>query len=145
MNWSVFGRVGSVRRPCWRETPVLKHVHPSAKAPASLNVQLKLAFGLKPSHPAPGRKIRFFPKNAIFAIFGIFGCWSFRLQKNIEIVKNVKIFKNKLFTSQRCFQIPIMTFYDHYIQFYVKFKISRTCQFQLKRAKMPQMGKNAIF
>ena len=78
---------------------------------------------------SPCVKSRKFPKIAIFAIFGIFGCWSFRLQKSIKIVKNVKIFQNKLFTSQRCFQIPIMKFYDHYIQFYVNLKISKKLYF----------------
>ena len=29
-------------RPCLRETPTFKHVHPSAYAPALLNVQLSL-------------------------------------------------------------------------------------------------------
>ena len=78
---------------------------------------------------SPYVKSRKFPKIAIFAIFGIFGCWSFRLQKSIKIVKNVKIFQNKLFTSQRCFQIPIMAFYAHYIQFYVNLKISKKLLF----------------
>ena len=41
MNSDIFGRIGS-GRPCLRETPTFKHVHPSAYAPASLNVQLSL-------------------------------------------------------------------------------------------------------
>ena len=65
---------------------------------------------------SPCVKIRNFPKNVIFAIFEIFGCWSFRLQKSIKIIKKYEnFFKNKLFISQRCFQIPRMTLYDHYI------------------------------
>ena len=84
---------------------------------------------------SPCVKIQNFPKNAIFGIFGIFECWSFWLQKSLKIVKNMKIFKNKFFTSQRCFLIPRMKFYDHYIGFYVNLKIDRKCQFAPQRQK----------
>ena len=94
---------------------------------------------------SPFVKIQNFQKNAIFAIFWIFWCWSFWVQKSIKIVKNMKIFKNRLFTSQRYSQIPRMTFHDRYIEFYANLKITRKYKFPLKRAEILQMWENAIF
>ena len=61
----------------------------------------------------PHAKIWNFQKIQFLRFFRIFWCWSFWTQKGTKTYKKVKFFKDVFFRSQRCFQIPRMTWFDH--------------------------------